>query len=264
MTILDEVIQHKRREVAARREQISRRELERSALFDAPRRSVVKALHDSDQAGIIAEFKRRSPSKGWFNKDANAAQIAKDYNAAGASALSILTDQQFFAGANEDLTTARAAVELPILRKDFVVEEFQIIEARALGADCILLIAAALSEIEIKKLAAAARNIGLEVLLEVHSREEIPTDLTDISIVGVNNRNLKDFSVDLNRSLEIAASLPVNLPKISESGLSDARDIVTLRAAGFKGFLIGETFMKTDNPGAACAEFIEQIVKDAN
>ena len=259
MTILDKIIAHKRREVAERRVSITPSLMRQSELFNQPRQSLVQALRGSDKTGIIAEFKRRSPSKGWINEKANAAEIAAGYESAGASALSILTDGEFFGGSNADLIGAFLTVKIPILRKDFIVDEYQIVEARSVGASAILLIAAALSEKEIKDLARVAHELGLEVLLEIHEIREIPDDLTNIDIIGVNNRNLKDFTVDVNRSIKIAQSLPTEMLKISESGLSDAATLKELKAVGFGGFLIGETFMKTENPAAACARLIEQL-----
>ncbi len=259
MTILDNIIAYKRREVAERRKSISISQMRQSELFSAPRQSLVQELKRPDKAGVIAEFKRRSPSKGWINEKADAAEITAGYESAGASALSILTDSEFFGGSNKDLIDAFLTVEVPILRKDFIVDKYQIVEARDLGAIAILLIAAALSEKEIKEFAHAARELELEVLLEIHEINEIPDDLTNIDIIGVNNRNLKDFTVDIKRSIKIAESLPKEMLKISESGLSDAATILELKNAGFRGFLIGETFMKTENPAAACALLIKQL-----
>lgn len=259
MTILDKIIAHKRGEVAERRKIVSPQQMRQSEMFNATRKSLVSELNRSDKAGIIAEFKRRSPSKNWINQKAKAAEIAAGYEIAGASALSILTDNEFFGGSNADLIEAFLRVEIPILRKDFVIDKYQILEARDVGASAILLIAAALSETEIAEFARFARELELEVLLEVHEKEEIPNDLTNIDIIGVNNRNLKDFTVDINHSIKIAKNLPKEMLKISESGLRDAATIKELKEAGFRGFLIGETFMKTENPAAACAALIKQL-----
>jgi indole-3-glycerol phosphate synthase len=259
MTILDKIIAHKHHEIAERREQTPVSMLEKSLLFSVPRKSLSSELNRADKTGIIAEFKRRSPSKGWLNANADAKEITAGYQTAGASALSILTDGEFFGGSNQDLIDAFSAVEISILRKDFIVDEYQIVEAKAIGASAILLIAAALEEKEIRQLASFAASLGLEVLLEVHDQSEIPKDFSNIAMIGANNRNLKDFSVDVNRSLEIAKFLPPEITKISESGLNNAAIISELKSSGYKGFLIGETFMKTANPAAACAELIKEV-----
>ena len=259
MTILDKIIAHKRREVAALREKFPYKTLEKTAYFEMPRKPFVLEINRPDKVGIIAEFKRRSPSKGAINAEANIEEIARGYEIAGASALSVLTDAEFFGGSNRDLTEAFRAIEMPILRKDFIIDEPQIVEARSIGASAILLIAAVLDAKEIKRLAAFAKLQELEVLLEVHDENEIPADLTNISAIGVNNRNLKDFSVDVNRSISIAEKLPAEITKVSESGLKDAATILELKKAGFRGFLIGETFMKTENPAAACAKLVKEV-----
>jgi indole-3-glycerol phosphate synthase len=259
MNILEKIIRHKRRQAELRRAQFPPRVKPQSKFFNAPRKSFVAELKRSDKVGIIAEFKRRSPSKGWINEFADVSEICAGYEQAAASAVSVLTDAKFFAGSDEDLQTAFEEIQIPILRKDFVVDFAQIAEARNLGASAILLIAAALSNEEIKEFAAFARSLELDVLLEIHSRREIPDNLDNINAIGVNNRNLKDFSVNVNLSFEIAEILPPEKVKISESGLSDAATILRLKQAGFDGFLIGEIFMKTENPARACAELIREI-----
>lgn len=259
MNILDKIIEHKRREVAERAEIVPFKKLEQSEHFAAPVVSLVQYLKRDDKVGIIAEFKRRSPSKGILNEYAAIEKTSIGYMQAGASALSILTDKEFFGGTNDDLTKARKFNYCPILRKDFVIGEYQITEARAIGADAILLIAAVLSRAEIKKFAAFARSLALETVLEIHDLSELPENLENISVIGVNNRNLKDFTTDVNRSLEIAEKLPAEITKISESGISDAATIVKLKKAGFGGFLIGEKFMNASRPETACAELIREI-----
>lgn len=259
MTILEQIINHKRREVADRRELVPVRKLELSEHFAAPIVSLVKYLHRPDMVGVIAEIKRRSPSKGVLNEYISIEKLSIGYMQAGASALSVLTDTKFFGGTNEDLSTARRFNYCPILRKDFVIDEYQIVESRSIGADAVLLIAAALSAAEIKRLADFAASLGLEVVLEIHKPEELPADLENISVVGVNNRDLTDFTTDVNRSFEIAERLPAAITKISESGISDETTVLQLKKAGFNGFLIGEAFMSTSRPEAACAEFIRKI-----
>ena len=259
MTILENIIENKRREVAERRELIPIKNLEQSSHFDAPCVSLVKYLNRPDKVGIIAEIKRRSPSKGAINEYISVEKVSIGYMQAGASALSVLTDKEFFGGTNEDLSVARKFNYCPILRKDFILDEYQIVESRSIGADAILLIAAALDEKLIENLTSFAASLGLETVLEIHDFDELPDDLSNISIVGVNNRNLKDFSVDANRSLEIAEKLPAEITKISESGLTEPETVVKLKNAGFKGFLIGETFMRESQPEAACAEFVKKV-----
>lgn len=258
-TILNQIIDYKRGEVADNKNRIPIRQLEASPLFEQPRALFSRAIAQPGKASIIAEFKRRSPSKGEINPDVSIVEVVRGYERAGARALSVLTDANFFGGSNKDLETAFAAVELPILRKDFVVDEYQIVEARAIGAAAVLLIAAALEPAEIESLAEFARRLELEVLLEIHDERELPANLDNISAVGFNNRNLHDFSVDTNRSLRIASKLPRDIIKVSESGIGDAMTIDTLKLAGFHAFLIGETFMKTRAPADACAKLIRQL-----
>ena len=259
MNVLEKIIEHKRGEVAEKREVVPTKKLEQSGHFAAPRVSLAQYLKRPDKVGIIAEIKRKSPSKGILNEYFSVEQISIGYMQAGASALSVLTDKEFFGGSNEDLMTARKFNFCPILRKDFIVDEYQIVEAASIGADAILLIAGVLDNREIKQFAAFARSLNLEVLLEIHDFNELPGDLKNISVVGVNNRNLKDFTTDVNRSFEIAAKLPPEITKISESGISDAATIIELKKTGFDGFLIGEAFMKNSRPDAACAELIREI-----
>jgi indole-3-glycerol phosphate synthase len=257
--ILEKIIAHKKQEIAGRRELVPVKKLEQTAHFEAPCVSLVQYLRREDKVGIIAEIKRKSPSKGDINPYISVEKLSIGYMQAGASALSVLTDAEFFGGSNDDLITARKFNYCPILRKDFTVDEYQIVEARSIGADAVLLIAAALEAAQIKAFAALANSLKMETVLEVHDQREIPDDLENISIVGVNNRDLRDFSVDTNRSFEIAAKLPAELTKISESGLSDAAKIRELKQAGFSGFLIGEAFMRTSQPQAACAELVNQL-----
>ena len=259
MTILEKIVDYKRKEVAERRELVPVKKLESSEHFTAPIVSLESYLKRSDKVGIIAEIKRKSPSKGVLNEYISVEKLSIGYMQAGASALSILTDTEFFGGSNDDLTTARKFNYCPILRKDFVVDEYQIVESRAIGADAILLIAGVLDEKQIEEFSAFAASLGLEVLLEIHSLKELPKDLKDINIVGVNNRDLNDFTIDVNRSFEIAETLPNEITKISESGLRDADTILKLKKAGFDGFLIGEAFMQTSRPEAACAELVQKL-----
>lgn len=259
MTILDKIIAQKHQEIAERRENKPITKLEASSRFDEPRASFVEQLKDSQKVGIIAEFKRRSPSKGILNRTARIAEVVDGYARAGACGISVLTDEQFFGGSLNDLEVAFDHTNCPLLRKDFVLDEYQIVEARAAGASAVLLVASYLNNEQIKRLSKFAASLGLEVLFEVHTVAEIPDDLSNITMIGVNNRDLRDFSVDINRSIEVAEHLPNDVIKISESGLSKPETILELKQTGFDGFLIGENFMRDSDPAAACALFVNQI-----
>ncbi|TGE29115.1 indole-3-glycerol phosphate synthase TrpC [Hymenobacter metallicola] len=260
-TILDKIVAHKRREVAERQSLVPATLLERSVYFPNQPVSLRKYLLRDDLSGIIAEFKRKSPSKGWINQHAPVERTTLGYMQAGASALSVLTDAEFFGGKNEDLTIARRFNYCPILRKDFVVDEYQILEAKSIGADAILLIAAVLTAEEVLRFGQLARSLGLEVLLEVHNAEELARTLHPdaVSLVGVNNRNLHDFSLSLDTSRELAEQIPNEFVKVTESGLHSAADIQMLRAAGYRGFLIGEAFMRSSRPEKACYSLVQEL-----
>ncbi|MBI1228047.1 MAG: indole-3-glycerol phosphate synthase TrpC [Bacteroidetes bacterium] len=259
MTILDKIIAHKRLEVAEQQVKVPVGDLEKGPYFERPTFSLSTAICRPDKVGIIAEHKRKSPSKGIINTNVTVEEVTTGYVHAGASALSVLTDEQFFGGKNEDLTIARGLNEVPILRKDFTIGEYQILEAKAIGADAILLIAAVLTPVEVRQLSRFARSLGLETLLEIHDHRELDHICDSVDAVGVNNRNLADFTVDVHRSLELAPHIPDEFVKVSESGLSDPVVVLELRAAGFQGFLIGESFMKMAGPGWACGEFIHRL-----
>jgi len=262
MDVLYKIIAHKEREVAERKSLYPAKLLEQSIYFDTEPVSLRKYLLREDKLGIIAEIKRKSPSKGMIHEFVSIEQTSISYMQGGASALSILTDTEFFGGNNEDLTTARKFNFCPILRKDFVIDEYQIIEAKSIGADAILLIAAALTPKKLNELAQFAKSLGLEVLMEVHNGEELQQHLNEnLDVVGVNNRDLKTFSVSVETSINLAASIPGNFVKISESGISHPETVLKLIEHGFQGFLIGEYFMSHSRPGAACAEFIKKIKK---
>jgi indole-3-glycerol phosphate synthase len=257
MNILDQIIAHKRKEVAERSELVPVKLLEKSIYFDSKVVSMKKYILREDKTGIIAELKRRSPSKGDINLSASVETVTIGYMQAGASALSILTDQHFFGGKNEDLTLARKFNFCPILRKDFIIEEYQILEAKSIGADCILLIAAALEPKRLSELAAFAHSFGMEVLMEVHDLAELEASLNPhLDLVGVNNRSLKTFDVSLDTSFSLVDRIPNEFVKISESGISQPETLIQLRNAGFNGFLIGENFMKTSRPQQAALNFM--------
>ena len=233
-------------------------ELKKSDLFTRSTFSLKEFLLDETKTGIIAEFKRQSPSKGIINGTADVLEVTQVYTLNGASCLSILTDEYFFGGSAQDLLKARVN-NIPILRKDFIIDEYQILEARSMGADVILLIAACLTPERVKELATFAKSIQLEVLLEIHSDEELKHICDETELVGVNNRDLKTFSVDINRSIELSKKIPDNKIKIAESGINDIETIRIFRKAGFKGFLIGENFMKQPDPTIAFVNFVEQL-----
>lgn len=260
MTILDQIVANKRAAVAEHKELYPAKLLEKSLYFSSPTVSLTKYLTRPDKSGIIAEIKRASPSKGIINKHVSIERTSIGYMQAGASALSVLTEEKFFHGKNDDLKAARKFNYCPILRKDFTIDEYQIIEAKSIGADAILLIAAILTPDEIKRFAGLAQSLSLEVLLEVHNGEELARSLCDaVNVVGVNNRNLHDFSVSLETSLGLAHDIPSRFVKISESGITQAKDVHLLKSAGFQGFLIGEQFMRHSRPEDACAQFIREI-----
>ncbi|WP_026951170.1 indole-3-glycerol phosphate synthase TrpC [Algoriphagus mannitolivorans] len=262
MNILDQIIAGKYREVEEKKSLIPVKLLEKSIFFPGAVVSMKKYVTQPDKSGIITEFKRKSPSKGIINGSASVETVSIGYMQAGASALSILTDKDYFGGTNEDLKTARKFNFCPILRKDFVVDEYQILEAKSIGADCILLIAAALEPEKLKSLAYFAKSLGLEVLMEVHDAEELDRSLCDgLDLVGVNNRNLKTFEVSLDTSLALVDRIPNSFVKISESGISDPKTLVQLKDAGFDGFLIGENFMKSSRPEQAALNFIKEYKK---
>lgn len=262
MNILEKIIASKQAEVAHRKSLVPVKLLEGSVCFEGKSVSMKAYIQDPEKSGIIAEFKRKSPSKGTIHAGATVEKVSIGYMQAGASALSILTDQEYFGGSTEDLKIARKFNFCPILRKDFVIDPYQLIEAKSMGADCILLIAAALDPDKVKSLAAFAKSLGLEVLLEVHDREELERSLTDqVDLIGVNNRNLKTFEVSLDTSLSLVDSIPSSFLKISESGISDPNTLIRLRAAGFDGFLIGENFMRSPRPEQAAYHFIKEYRK---
>ncbi|MBS0011512.1 MAG: indole-3-glycerol phosphate synthase TrpC [Bacteroidales bacterium] len=260
MTILEEIIATKRREIERRRGHRPMDNILREA-EDKGRRifSMVDSLKAPGSTAIIAEFKTRSPSKGIINNSADVELVTRKYIDAGAAALSVLTDTEFFGGSFDDLGKARSANRSPILQKDFIIDEYQIAEALLYGADVILLIAAALDHEKVKSLSREAKEYGLEVILEIHKKDELSMLTGDIDIIGINNRNLDTFLTDFRTSLSLAEHIPGELVKISESGIYDADTIFELREAGFNGFLLGEAFMKEADPGEACRRLIEQV-----
>lgn len=259
MNILEKIVAQKKIEVEQSKKKRTVKELESMPLFNKDVLSISSFLKDENRTGIIAEFKRKSPSKGVINDIAPVKEVVQAYGNGGASAVSVLTDESFFGGSLQDLSEAKEIATVPLLRKDFMIDEYQIIEAKTYGASVILLIAACLTQAEVKHLSKAASNLGLEVLLEIHNDEELDHICDAVNLVGVNNRNLKTFHVDIETSLQLIEKIPASKIPITESGISDVETINRLRQAGYKGFLIGENFMKTKNPAIAFADFVHQL-----
>ncbi len=260
MSILEEILAYKKIEIAECKKFHPVELLEKSIYFKEPAISLKKNLLKEDGTGIIAEIKRKSPSRGIINSDVSVERTSVGYLQAGASALSILTDHHFFGGSNADLTEARKFNQCPILRKDFIIEEYQIVEAKSIGADVILLIAAAMDASRLKALCSFAHNIGLEVLLEVHSQEELFDNLNaDADLIGINNRNLKTFELNIEISKNLAKLIPASMVKVSESGIESPEVIMELKRYGFRGFLMGQTFMQSRLPQNAAKEFIDEL-----
>jgi indole-3-glycerol phosphate synthase len=259
MSILAQIVSDQRKEIALKKAVVSQAQLQAMPLYERQTISFSNRIKNTP-LGIVAEHKRRSPSKPKIKLQSRAAEVAAEYEKAGVAAMSVLTNGQYFGGSLEDLLLARATCNLPLLRKEFIVDTYQIYEAKAFGADAILLIAACLKTEDTEQLAKTAKDIGLDVLLEVHNLEELEqAPLRYVDVVGVNNRNLKDFSVDLNTSLTLAAHIPSGKVKISESGISSYDAIEKLKQAGFDGFLMGEHFMLQDSPGRAAKKFIQNF-----
>ncbi|MGB6268524.1 MAG: indole-3-glycerol phosphate synthase TrpC [Olleya sp.] len=259
MNILDKITADKRTEVNLRKQLIPIKQLEQSILFERNTISLAKKLREST-SGIIAEHKRRSPSKQVINHDLNVFDVAKGYENAGVCGMSVLTDGKYFGGSLDDLLTARASCNLPLLRKEFIIDSYQIIEAKAYGADVILLIAAILTKAKIKQFSELAKSLHLDVLLEVHNQEELHKSIMpSLDMLGVNNRNLKTFEVSLETSKQLSGLIPDDFVKVSESGISSVEAIKQLQPFGYKGFLIGENFMKTNNAGDAAQQFIKNL-----
>ena len=259
-SILDQIMANRRQEVDLQKQKIPLLELKASIDLSISRNSLSDRLLLKESSGIIAEFKRRSPSKGIINGRVLPEIVTKGYAEAGVSGISVLTDSVYFGGSTSDFQVARIAnPRTPMLRKDFMVDEYQIFESRLMNADVILLIAAVLEKSEISRFTSIAHDLGMEVLLELHDESEIQKIDDKVDMIGINNRNLKDFKVDLDRSLQLLDKLPAEAIKISESGLSDPETVDYLRSRGFQGFLMGENFMKTEDPSLACIDFISKL-----
>jgi indole-3-glycerol phosphate synthase len=260
MNILEKIIAYKRKEVEERKASTPIAVLEKMPFFSRATLSLADSLTDPGKTGIIAEFKRQSPSKGVINDRVRVADVTRAYASWGAACLSVLTDTPSFGGSSEDLQEARVNA-IPILRKDFMVDEYQVAEAKSMGADVILLIAAVLAPVEVKKLAALARSMGMEALLEIHGEDELGHICDETVLIGVNNRDLKTFTVDVERSIRLSRRIGPGKLLIAESGINRVETIVQMKAAGFHGFLIGENFMKEQDPGKAFGRFVQQLAQ---
>ena len=259
-TILEQIVANKQLEVVAAKAAMSQAELESKFPSNDQARSFSRAMRErvqSQQVAVIAEIKKASPSKGLIREDFQPAQHAADYEANGAACLSVLTDEKFFKGSNEYLLQARAACEIPVIRKDFMIDTYQIAESKALGADCILLIVAALDPVQLVDLAAYANEIDIDILVEVHNQSELEQALQlNTELIGVNNRNLHNFETSLQTTLDLAAQVPADKVLITESGIHTVDDVNTMTGAGIYGFLVGESFMRAPNPGAKLKELM--------
>jgi indole-3-glycerol phosphate synthase len=260
MNLLDEIILYKKREIAERKKEWDIAQLQKSQHYNRSIHSLKRVLLDGKTTGIIAEYKRRSPSKGMLNNTADIGAVTRAYTENGAAGLSVLTDEKFFSGSVSDLLIARSN-PIPIIRKDFIIDEYQLIGSRSIGADAVLLIAACLTPLQVRTLANAAGKLGLESLLEIHNEEELDHICDEVDMIGINNRDLKTFEVNIDLSFKLINKIPAGKPVISESGIGDPATVIELRKAGFKGFLIGETFMREPDPGLAFKQFVNEINK---
>lgn len=259
MNILDTIVAHKKTEVNNAKMLHPINTLEKSIYYYQPCISICSALQLPNASGIIAEHKRKSPSKGIINDQLNVAEVVNAYQSAGASAVSILTDNTFFGGCNEDILSVRNLTTIPILRKEFIVDEYQIHEAKSIGADLILLIAACLTATEVKSFSKLANQLGMEVLLELHDENELSHICDEVQLVGINNRSLKTFTVNIEQSLKMAEKIPSQKIKIAESGIHQPYEVKIFRTHDYKGFLIGENFMKCKHPGDCLQSFINEL-----
>jgi indole-3-glycerol phosphate synthase len=261
--ILQRILATKRDEISAARRAVPIEELERRAHAQPPARNFLAALRAKNAAGtpaVIAEIKRASPSRGLLRKDFDPAALAQSYESGGAACLSVLTDREYFQGGNEHLAAARAACGLPVLRKDFIVDAYQVLEARAIGADCILLIAAAAAVDDLRKLEQLAHRLGMAVLVEVHDESELgAASVLATPLIGINNRNLRTFATSLQTTLDLLPKVPAGKVVVTESGIRDRNDVARLRRQGVEAFLIGEAFMRAPDPGRA----LRDLLKDA-
>lgn len=262
MNLLEKILSNKKKEISYNKEYYPVKKLEKSIFFNRKNISLVENLKQSN-TGIIAEFKSKSPSKGVINNVSSLEKVIDNYRYSGACGISILTDFKFFSGSNDNMKKSRSLIKetIPILRKDFIISEYQIIESKSIGADIVLLIAEILSKEEIKNFSKLAKNIGLEIILEIHHEYELDKITDNLDIIGINNRDLRTFIVKRDTCLSLSSKIPNNYVKIAESGINDIDFVLELRKYGFKGFLIGEYFMKNKNPGKFCKKFIKSLLK---
>ena len=258
MSILDRIVAHKKGEVAKLQASIPQIHLEQALSLAPQSLSLREFLQRPDKNGVIAEFKRQSPSAGAINRQADVAKVARGYMAAGCAGISVLTDAHFFGGRAQDLKQVAAFADVPLLRKDFIIAPYQITEARTLGASVILLIASILTKEEMATFTAQAHDLGMEVLVEIHTRDEIGKIPKESDLVGINNRNLNNFKVELSHSVALRQALPSDFPVIAESGISTSQDIAYLRQHGFAGFLVGSALMKQNDPARALADLVKE------
>lgn len=259
MNILDIIVKRKHEEVYSDKQSTPIYSLMEQSLFKRKCFSAKESISREGASGLIAEFKRKSPSKGVINNNVDPVNVLNKYQEAGVSMVSVLTDKDFFGARADDFSKAREVLNIPLLRKDFIVDPYQIYQAKAMGADVILLIAAILSPQRCKDFAFLAHQLGMEVLLELHTKDELLHVNKFVDLIGVNNRNLKDFTVNTQRSVEMLKLLPKEMICVAESGLSSVNDLLEMRKSGFKAFLMGEYFMKNENPGDICLEFTKEI-----
>ncbi|MBI1802850.1 MAG: indole-3-glycerol phosphate synthase TrpC [Ignavibacteriae bacterium] len=263
MNILQQIVEHKREEIAARKQHITISDLAGSEYFERETFSLRRALNDQPVFGIIAEIKRASPSGGSLNNNVDPRNLAREYEEHGAAGISVLTDERFFSGSLDDVKKARSAVSLPILRKDFILDEYQLFEAKSAGADAVLLISAILEKSQLRDLHAAAKELGLEALVELYETDEIDKlDFDRMKLIGVNNRDLRTFTIDVNHSIELAKLMPSDITFVSESGIYSSDDLKKLSDHGIRAALIGEYFMKSDGPGKVLAELLEGLKRE--
>jgi indole-3-glycerol phosphate synthase len=261
--ILKKIVDSKYKEIAERKQKFSIDDLLQMEGFKRPVISLAERFETKVSTGIIAEYKRKSPSKGIINDRSSVSDVVTAYEKFGAAAVSVLTDEEYFGGSAADFAIARQHLNIPLLRKEFIVDEYQVVETKAMGADLILLIAACLSPAEVKQLSKKAAALGLEILLELHDEEETGHICDEVTHVGINNRNLNSFSVNIDRSIDMLHALPAGKFRIAESGISTPEQVDLFREKGFDGFLIGENFMKETNPARAFQLFTEKLKKPA-
>jgi len=260
MNILETIVEHKREEIAERKRKLKVSALSDMEYFHRQPLSLTKSLRQCERFSIIAEIKRSSPSAGSIAKNISPEKLAQEYQSNGAAGISVLTDERFFSGTLKDLTCVRESISIPLLRKDFIINDYQLFEAKAYGADAVLLIAAILEQSQLHELFAASKELGLECLVELYEQQEIDKlDFDSMNLIGINNRDLRTFTVDLNHSIEIAKLLPHNVTIVSESGIQSSSDLKKLKDVNIHAALIGEFLMKSEQPGYALKQLLQEV-----